>query len=570
MKFYRYLPAIVRLRDALASGFRPDQPYPEIPFTPSGASSELAGNAVAYGFRRVGAPIIDYVAYFLRWEVSTNGGPWEVLEDDEWQPRPDDLRLETAFPIIDAGIVTHSHFRVSVYSDSLHETLVFQADSTVALTAWTVRRQPIFERIFFMLERDATIQQMLIRGLPVLQDADHGDPLFLVYLAYLVGGSDRFPADLSTFRQREFVKQLVDFWKIKGTFQSWRKMALLRNLGTIMIRELYKRDLHEIGDYSAVRDTDHPLKSARIDVMVCDTQCESFAEFDVSDPGPYSGTNISVGEAIRLIEVELNDLRPVHVLVRRLLRTENAEDEFPVLGESIAGSVNRGAVADDFPLLEDTLEIVSSCALTCETLCQLCNELVMNPYALDLGVWKYFDYSTGWPVPPERAAFYASKGGGFVLGAAPDNYYESDFDDSSYAEGKSRFTQANGFAPHTEFVIRGFVTLNWVTGIVVEITFLYDDWGELYWNEHLLTPAIVSSTSKQATEFPFDPAYNQFVGRLEIVVPEAAMRLGKNVVAARFADHLDAPTLADVDIRVSIQNSAQSDKQKLPPVTVTF
>lgn len=566
MKLYRYLPSIIRMRDALASGFRPDQPFPEIPFEATGASSSLSGNAVAFGFRRVGAPIIDYVGYFLRWEVSTNGGAWEVLDDDEWQPRPDEHRLETAFPILDSGMVTWSHFRVAVYSDPFRENLVFSADSSVSIEAWTVRLQPIFERIFFMLEKDATVQQMLVRGLPVLQDPDHTDPMFLVYLAYLVGGGDRFPVDLSTFRQREFVKQLVDLWKIKGTFQSWRKMALIRNLGTILIRELYKEKLHETGNYSPVRDAEHTLKSARIDVMVCDTQCENFAEYDTS--GPFEGTNITVGEAIRLIEGELDDLRPIHVLVRRLLRTTDLEDTFPVIEESLDRRI-IGTFEDTFPLFEEDLEIVTSCATTCENLCQLCNELIMHPYIQDAGVWKFFDYDSG-PVPPARAAFYAAHGGGFVNGAAPDDYFEPDFDDSAYSEGKSRFNQFNGYNPHSEFVIRGFVTLNWVTGVVVEITFLYDDWGELYWNGVLLTPAIVSAESKQATQFPFDPYYNQYVGRLEIVVPTSAMRLGKNVVAARFADHLDVPTLADIDIRVSIQNSAQSDQQKLPPTSVTI
>lgn len=570
MKLYRYLPAIIRLRDSLASGFPPDSGVPEVDLPAGGASSTLAGNVAAYNFRRAPAPtVIDYSVYFVRWEVSTDGGAWEPLEDYDWQPRRDEQRLEASFPLLDNGKETFHHFRVRVYGDEHYSELLWERDSSADQTAWTVRLQPIFERIFYMFERDASTQQMLIRDLPVLTDADHVDPLYLVYLAYLVGGGDRFPGNLSEFRQREFVKAIVDLFKIKGTQLALKKLARLRNLGTINLRELYKSTYNETGEYSAANDDAHPFKSARVQLMACETQCESFVEFDASGVDKPT-TNLSVGEQIQLLERDLDDFRPVHVLVCRLLQTTDLASEFPATSESIKGSVLRSLFVDSFPDILDELEITPTCVSQCQTLCQLCEELVMDPCPFDAGIWNYKLYTGGVePVPPALAAFYAARGG-FVTGAAPADYYLIDFDDSDFLEGKSRFTTANGFAEHSEFVMRKNVILNWVTGIVVQLEFVYDDFGELYWNEVLLTPAIGTAGAKKAEEFPFDPFYNQFVGRLIIDVPESALRVGRNYLAVRCADHAAAPTLADVEVRVSFRQSADADQDKAGPTTVVF
>ena len=583
----------------MSSG-HPREGTQEKAFDSGGASSTRSGNAAAYNFRRAGEPLINYVRYHVRFSISTDGSAFELLETYEWQPRPDEQRVESFFPLVDSGKETFSHFKVQVYSDQYFEQLIFEADSSASTDNWTIRDQPIFERIFYMLERDTCDQAALIRDLPLLYNADRTDPLYLIYLAYLVGGGDNFPASLSTFRRREFVKNLVDIWKIKGTFHSWRLMGQLRNLGTINIRELYKEDIHEDCDYSAIKDDRFQLKSARIDVMSCDTQCENFAEFALASGESFTGTNLTVGRAIEIIEGELNDIRPVHVLVRRLCKQQVITDEWRRSEDSVAGSVIRALLTDDFIVTTDALTVIQSCVSTCETDCQTCDQGLCTEHNKRGTDWKYKIYKDDpGSVSSELAAFYATGfgGGGFVTGAAPvDEYYKFSFDDSDFSEGVSPFIDpvdidsgpsSKVFIPHSEIVLRKTIRLPaFVTGAHVTIGYEVNDILEIFWNETMVGVGGIGRDLSGATagRYPAGSAPQLIDGPgfdgtwtptnsedfVFFEIPSSLLRVGDNIIAVRAADHFGSLNLVSLRINVDCDEAADKAFEVTPPTEFTF
>jgi len=179
-------------------------------------------------------------------------------------------------------------------------------------------------------------------------------------------------------KKREFIKQLVPLYKQKGTVPGHKKMALLRDIGRIQIRELYKSILREHGMWSALNDEAHPFKSARVDILVCETQCETFAEFtsDIDEDDSFDGTtSISHSRAREIFENELNDFRPIHVLLRPLIEHIFAESTFFDTVDSFSGSTIRIRL-EDTVAVSDEFDADAACVATCETVCQLCEEEV--------------------------------------------------------------------------------------------------------------------------------------------------------------------------------------------------
>lgn len=334
--------------------------------------------------------------------------------------------------------------------------------------------------------------------------------------------------------------------------------------------------------------------------MVCDTQCESFSEFALASGEEFSGTNISVGRAIEIIEGELDDLRPIHVLVRRLCKITALSDDWGASADSLVGSTIRGSFSDGFIAASESLTLIASCISTCETDCQTCAESTCEDYPYRGTHWKYKVYPAG-PVPAELAAFYALTipGGdpGFVIGAAPvDDYYKFSFDESDFVDGVAPFLDpvdpevginTKAFLPHTEIVLRRIIRIPpFVTGATVVVGCKVNDIAEVWWNEVMISPGGIGRTADgtPAGRWPAGSA-PQIIDTAEfggsyvppngtdfwfVTVPTSALRIGGNLIAVRAADHFG--NLNNISIRVNVDCgfSARSSIEKFGPVEYTF
>lgn len=528
-------------------------------FPPSGISSIYSGNVCGYQFRVAGQEVVDLGAYLVVAYWNTNGGAYTELERFEWRPGPHDRVLEVTLPLADAGMVTTHQIIFDVFADVFGDTLLWRARSEDDATYWYARLQPILERMFWVFERASEDVQAMIRGLPLLNDPGHADVEALPYILSLLGG--RLPADQSEVLQREYVRQVIALHKIKGTTQAIVKGGRHRNLGTLKIRELTKTTFNEArGDYGEEFDDEHPLRAARVDLASCNTQCESFTEYALGSGEEYSGTNLTVREQIRYWEQELDDVRPVHVLIRRLMFLQQFNEEWAVSNDTVA-ILTTASLIDEFEPTEDELTITATCVGTCETSCQTCREELCIYTTFD-DSWKFKVFDATF-VPPSVIAFYLAHGGGSVTGVVDGTYYTPAYNDDDW--GEDDLGTLVGWPPHSEIGLRKEVYIPYVTGMLVVVTIHYEQWYELYWNQVPISPLILSGDAIPYSDLdPLDPEWPVFE------IPGSALVVGTNLVAVRAAEHLGGPNRIQVQIEVFCGPPENAERPKNTPIVITF
>ena len=78
-----------------------------------------------------------------------------------------------------------------------------------------------FQKIMYAFEQETQVTSDEIAQLASLMDVDTADPDFLLYLSATIG--TMVDSSLGVTFQRWFIKNLVSFYKIKGTHPSWDK-----------------------------------------------------------------------------------------------------------------------------------------------------------------------------------------------------------------------------------------------------------------------------------------------------------------------------------------------------------
>jgi len=210
-------------------------------------------------------------------------------------------------------------------------------------------------------------------------DPDECDLGYLKYIAGLLGES--IPPTLGALNQREFLKNLCDYYKIKGTHLNAELRSKVIKGKDIELVELYKTKAYETTEYSNTKDSTYSLKSARIDVIDCSLGCETLDE-----------TAMTPSQAEEYLE-DIGDILPVHVLVRKDFETQDVIDEsdFPedyigcisacetmcegaceTIDETWVGSKVQGNFEDLAPTPSDNLVAIETCVYSCETECEDC------------------------------------------------------------------------------------------------------------------------------------------------------------------------------------------------------
>ena len=223
-------------------------------------------------------------------------------------------------------------------------------------------------------ETKAEIEELLN-----LIDPDECDIGYLKYIAGLLGES--IPPTLNELNQREFLKNLCDYYKIKGTHLNAELRSKVIKDKNISLIELYKTQLFETTDYSSIEDVNHDLKSARIDVMDCSLGCETIDE-----------TVMNPAQAEAYLE-DLGEVLPIHVLVKKEFETQSVLDEldYPddyigcvsscetycegtceTIDETWDGSYVSGDFQDSMSSIQDNLIAIETCIYSCETECEDC------------------------------------------------------------------------------------------------------------------------------------------------------------------------------------------------------
>lgn len=354
-RFYHYLPGQIRIEDYLASGYDPEAPRYDVPI--GGADGTDLGGLVCYRYRLAGHVLAPYQAYYIQTQVGT-----DPVRAGEFQNVPS-ARDEIVFDYATELAAPHT-FRLWVYDDRRMraEDLLFEAQSAVDALGWSVRKEAIFEKISSILDVEAEVAELGIANLVDLVDVERTTPTGLLMLSYFLG--QLLDGSKPLVFQRWLVANLVALYKIKGTTHSWKKRQQL-TLGSYTPHvELWKTTAYEKCDYSMERDAGHPFKSARFAFPgPCASGCETGAEVPER---PRS-------EVRDVLDV-LEEVRPVHVIMRVPCRNFDFEDEFPAFVEDLAPIEGVITFDETFPLFEDTLEIIRSCVSLAQTGCLSCCE----------------------------------------------------------------------------------------------------------------------------------------------------------------------------------------------------
>lgn len=143
-----------------------------------------------------------------------------------------------------------------VYMDSwdgAHGSAIAPWDETENLDAIWDRTgyKPVYESLFWVIEEESGVELQELKGLAALRDPNTCPAAYLPIMAESLGHP--LGEGLSETEQREVVKALIPFGKIRGQRVSW--VTLYRILGyKIIAWPLWKKDVHEAQDrYSRVR-----------------------------------------------------------------------------------------------------------------------------------------------------------------------------------------------------------------------------------------------------------------------------------------------------------------------------
>ncbi len=122
---------------------------------------------------------------------------------------------------------------------------------------------PILKRVLESIQAEVDTTTDLIEGLRDLIDIKSTDTLILSLLCKGFGST--IPQNISDdFKKREFTRELVNSYKIKGMVLSWIRMIKLRELGNYTPVELYKSQYGENLNYSPVQTDEFPYRAARV------------------------------------------------------------------------------------------------------------------------------------------------------------------------------------------------------------------------------------------------------------------------------------------------------------------
>ena len=239
--------------------------------TAFGFPSNWAGKDILFEFVTGGFTVTRGIKYWVEWSVSGDSGiTWTSTQEYEWLPIESSKYLH-AIAIVDSS-VDWNHYKVDVYKDSAKTIKLYSANSAYDQTGWFFQDISILSGILSMLEEDSETMVSLISGIRNTIDIDNTSLALLPYLAAIVG--DNIPASLDSTHQREYLKNLVALYKIKGTYQSIVNVGKTRGYDFDIV-ELWKHDHNETFEYDTIESSYYGIKSARVDLTTCASTCET-------------------------------------------------------------------------------------------------------------------------------------------------------------------------------------------------------------------------------------------------------------------------------------------------------
>lgn len=218
----------------------------------------------------------------------------------------------------------------------------------------------VIQRLIYTLEQDSDVVADEITGLLDLINSDECDPKYLLYISMMLGFAI---SDLSTSETpslkfaRWFVKNLVSFYKIKGTHLSWQKQwTYVDNESLMRAWELWKSNVYERGVYYRYGGGNYYgiFHAARVDLY---RELAGIPEF------------LPVLEAFDFMET-IDWCRPIHVLLRKnywLVESEDIADKTISDPRTLGAGISFEEPLDD---VNDEFNVEISCLTTCESVCE--------------------------------------------------------------------------------------------------------------------------------------------------------------------------------------------------------
>jgi hypothetical protein len=252
--------------------------------------------------------------------------------------------------------------------------------------------EAILQKITYMLEKEAGAHVEMLRKLIVNLDVDNCDVSRLDYLAFILGIP--IPGDWTDEIRRQYLRQLPDLLKIKGTHLNFAKQAAFHDHSDVWLVELWKRIENEYRSYRREPDATHTLKSARVDMLSCATSCESICESICESGFQLDGDYVQPSAAEQIL-AELGEVLPVHVVLRRQAEFVEPNEAFYPSYDTLGcwsyceswcedacesdtqvwpGSYTESDFRDLGPVPQDRWAYETICITICESICQTCCE----------------------------------------------------------------------------------------------------------------------------------------------------------------------------------------------------
>lgn len=364
LRLERLLPAVMRMKTYEASEIF-QGPIKRM-IGPAGLSSQYAGTMVAYYYVDADEYLEHGNVYYTKIR-SNDGTGWSEWITSSMMARADYPNwVDFVFNPESAGSY---HFQLEVYSDEDMETLEFSADSSVDQLGWYHVDTSILEKLLYPLGMEAEVTEAEIKALERLLDIDVASPMLLQYMAMTLGSmiNENDPIEYS----RWLVRNIVDVWRMKGTRHSWRFGWIKKHGADRTVKELYKMQPNEVGDYNWYEDELHDIRAARVNIGSCESTCETLQEFT---PWDYE-TQVA---ALR----EVEEYRPIHVLIPIDINTVQLSETIDPYEETFDNSIFVDW-QEDMEFDEEIL-INVQCIINCETACQSCCEITCEFSACEL------------------------------------------------------------------------------------------------------------------------------------------------------------------------------------------
>lgn len=237
-------------------------------------------------------------------------------------------------------------------------------------------QDPILKRIVGTVVQDETDSMVaLIAGMRDLLSVGTTTDLILSLLARYLGLTE-YPFSEVVTNRREYVASLVDSHRIKGTLLSILRDMNARNIAEgHYIHELWKYVLNAVDEYVPTA-IDAPYstayKAARV-VFIQDPYGEGPPE---DGPAPSDGSTLGIFAENQVPYLtakgwreDLNNVFPIHVLIPPPVRRVGVDDTAPVMTDDLGGQIYV-MLDDQYPLIEDDLEIFKQCISVCQVSCQ--------------------------------------------------------------------------------------------------------------------------------------------------------------------------------------------------------